>query len=67
MIQNTGSIENYMGLKTAIANGETQTVKDMLADQTMTEMEKGYLIDLANLAGNQEMLGILKAIPTQSK
>lgn len=65
MKQNTGSIENYMGLKTAIANGEVQTVKDMLADQTMTEMEKSYLIDLANLAGNQEMISILKSIPTK--
>lgn len=67
MKQNTGSIENYAGLKTAIANGEPQTVKEMLGDQTMSEMEKGYLIDLAELAGNREIISVLKAIPTRSK
>ncbi|MBU2978576.1 hypothetical protein [Alteromonas sp. C1M14] len=66
MKQNSGSIENYMGLKTAIVNGETQTVKEMLADQSMTEMEKGYLIDLAKLSNNQEIIAILKDIPQTS-
>lgn len=66
MKQHPGSIENYMGLKTAIVNGEVETVKEMLSDQTMTEMEKGYLIDLAKLANNQDIMAILKEIPSTS-
>ncbi|MEG3765863.1 hypothetical protein [Alteromonas sp. 14N.309.X.WAT.G.H12] len=67
MKQHPGSIENYMGLKTAIVNGEIETLKEMLADQTMTEMEKGYLIDLAKLANNQDIIAVLKDIPQTTK
>lgn len=67
MKQHPGSIENYMGLKTAIVNGEVETLKAMLSDQTMTEMEKGYLIDLAKLANNQDIIAVLKNIPQTTK
>jgi hypothetical protein len=63
--QNKHSIANYSALKTAIANGEEQLVKELVANQSMQQLEKGYLIDLAKLGTNQTIIQLLEAIPVK--
>ncbi|MBB1317196.1 hypothetical protein H5123_06030 [Shewanella sp. SR43-4] len=61
--QHKHSIATFAALKTAIANDEEQLVKDLLANEPMQELEKSYLIDLANINNNQTILTLLKDIP----
>ncbi|MFK3976514.1 hypothetical protein [Shewanella vesiculosa] len=61
--QHKHSIATFAALKTAIANDEEQLVKDLLANEPMQELEKSYLIDLANINNNQTILKLLKDIP----
>ncbi|MBB1476368.1 hypothetical protein [Shewanella sp. SG41-3] len=61
--QHKHSIATFAALKTAIANDEEQLVKDLLANEPMQELEKSYLIDLANIKNNQTILTLLKDIP----
>lgn len=56
---------NFAALKTSVANGEEQSVRELLGEQPMHELEKGYLIDLAKLNGNQAMIALLEAIPVK--
>jgi hypothetical protein len=63
--QNEQSIANFAALKTSIANGEEQSVKELLADRPMQALEKSYLIDLANLNNNPTILKLLEDIPVQ--
>ncbi|MDP5030061.1 MAG: hypothetical protein NWQ54_09770 [Paraglaciecola sp.] len=56
------SIANFAALKTAIANGEEESVKSLLGDQSMQELEKSYLLDLAELNGNANIITLLKDI-----
>ncbi|GAA0854566.1 hypothetical protein [Aliiglaciecola litoralis] len=62
--QNQQGIAHYAALKTAIANGEEQLVKDLLTKQPMQELEKNYLIELAELSNNSGILELLKGTPT---
>ena len=57
------SIANYAALKTSIAIGDEQSVKDFLPNEPMTEMEKSYLIELAQLNGHPGILEVLKGVP----
>lgn len=57
------SIANYEALITAIANGETLRVKSLLANQSMLELEKAYLLDLARLNHNSDIIGLIEAVP----
>ncbi len=59
------SIANMEGLQSAIANNEKDRVKQLLAGQTLDELQKSYLIDIADLNGDQEMLKILKDAPAK--
>jgi hypothetical protein len=61
--QNTLGIANFAALKTAIANGEETLVKKLLADLTMQEIEKSYLIDLAKLKNNLLIIKLLEDMP----
>jgi len=61
--QNEHTIATFAALKTAIANGEEQSVKELLADQPMQELERSYLIDLANLNNNRAIITLLENIP----
>jgi hypothetical protein len=61
--QNKQSIANFAALKTTIANGEEQLLKELLANQSMQELEKSYLIDLAKLNNNLTIIKLLKDIP----
>jgi hypothetical protein len=61
--QNKLGIANFAALKTAIANDEEALVKKLLADLTMQDIEKNYLIDLAKLKNNLLIIKLLEGIP----
>jgi hypothetical protein len=61
--QNKLGIANFAALKTAIANDEEALVKKLLADLTMQDIEKSYLIDLAKLKNNLLIIKLLEGIP----
>ena len=56
------SINTFAALKTAIAIGDVQSVKDLLLNEPIVELEKSHLIDLAKLNGNPEVIKLLEAI-----
>lgn len=57
-------IANMEGLQAAISNGETERVKELLGDQTLDELQKDYLIELAELNGSQDIVKMLKNTPS---
>jgi hypothetical protein len=61
--KNGHGIANFAALKTAIVNGELQSVKELLGDQEMQDIEKSYLVDLAKLSNNHGIIKLLKDIP----
>lgn len=61
--RNEYSIGKFAALETAIANGEEQLVKELLAQQPMQELEKSYLIDLAKLGSNRTIIKLLENVP----
>lgn len=63
--QNEHGIASFAALKTSIANGEEQSVKELLADHSMQELEKSYLIDLAKLNNNHAIIKLLEDIPVK--
>jgi hypothetical protein len=56
-------IATFAALKTSIANGEELSVKELLANLSMQELEKSYLIDLAKLNNNLTIIKLLEDIP----
>jgi len=60
---NEHSIFKFAALKTAIANAEVQSVKNLLAGNSLQSLEKDYLIDVAKLNGNQAIIEILEETP----
>lgn len=61
--QNDQGIGHFAALKTSIANGEEQSVKELLSEHPMQQLEKDYLIDLAKLNNNQNILKMLNDKP----
>ena len=59
------NINTFAALKTAIAIGDVQSVKDLLLNESIVELEKSHLIDLAELNGNADIIALLKAIPVE--
>ncbi|BCD99862.1 hypothetical protein [Marinagarivorans cellulosilyticus] len=59
------NINTFAALKTAIAIGDVQSVKDLLLNESIVELEKSYLVDLAELNGNADIIALLKAIPVE--
>lgn len=57
------SLGNFAAVKTSIANGDTEEVKARLEGNALDKLEKDYLIDLARLSGNAEVVGIIEAVP----
>lgn len=57
------SIANMEGLQAAISNGETQRVKELLAGRELDKLQKDYLLDLAHLNGNQDIVTLLINAP----
>lgn len=56
-------IANMEGLQSAITNGETERVKELLEGRQLDELQKDYLIDLAKLNGSHEIVSLLKHAP----
>ena len=65
--QNKHSIATFAALKTAIVNGEELSVKELLGNQPMQELEKSYLIDLAKLSNNPTIIKLLEDVPLANK
>ncbi len=63
--QNEHGIAHFAALKTAIANGEEQTVKELLPTGPMQDIEKDYLIELAKLNNNRTIINLLQNIPSK--
>jgi hypothetical protein len=66
--QNEANIANFAALNTSIVNEEEQLVKkllvkELLANQTMQELEKNYLIDIAKQSNNSTIINLLEDIP----
>ena len=57
------SLGNFAALKTSIANGDVAEVKARLNGKSLDKLEKGYLIDLARLSGNSEIVDVIEATP----
>jgi hypothetical protein len=68
--QNETNIPNFVALNTSIVNEEEQLVKkllvkELLANETMQELEKSYLIDVAKRKNNSNIIKLLEDIPTR--
>lgn len=63
--RNKPGIANFAALKTAIVNGEDQLVKELLPNEPMLDIEKSYLIDLAQLNKNHTIIKLLEEIPVK--
>ncbi len=63
--QNKLSMANYIALETAVVNGEEELVKKLLGNQSMLDIEKSYLIDLAGLKNNPMIIKLLEDIPVR--
>ena len=61
--QNKHRMANYMALETAVINGEEALVKKLLANRSMLDIERSYLIELAELGNNQAVIKLLEAVP----
>jgi hypothetical protein len=63
--KNEHGIANFAALKTAIVNGEEKLIKELLSKQPMQELEKGYLLDLAKMNDNRDIIKLIEDIPEQ--
>ena len=63
--QGEKGIAGMKGLESAIANGETDRVKQYLTSQMLDELQKSYLIDLANTAYNTHIAKLIEDTPTR--
>jgi hypothetical protein len=63
--KNEQGIANFAALKTAIVNGEEKLIKELLSKQAMQELEKGYLLDLAKMNDNRDIIRLIEDIPEQ--
>jgi hypothetical protein len=63
--ENKHSIADFAALKTAIANGEEKLIKELLSKQPMQELEKSYLLYLAKLNNNRDVIKLIEDIPEQ--
>lgn len=61
----SSSIANMEGLQSAIVAGETKRVNELLNNRTLDELQKSYLIELAQLNNNQEVIQAIKQAPTR--
>ena len=60
--QNDQSIGDFAAIKTSIANGDIDEVKARLDGKSLKSLEKDYLIDLAKLSGNSDIVDTLEAM-----
>lgn len=64
--QNEHGIGHYAALKTAIANGQEESVKELLSGEPIQELEKNYLIDVAKLGHNRNIIKMLEVTPVKA-
>ena len=57
------SVSNMEALKTAIFNGQQNKMKMLLTNMLFDEVQKGYLIKLAEQRGELEIVELLKGAP----
>ena len=60
---NLDSVSNMEALKTAIFNGQQNKMKMLLTNMLFDEIQKGYLIKLAEQRGESEIAELLKGAP----
>ncbi|MBN7826041.1 hypothetical protein J0A66_12455 [Bowmanella dokdonensis] len=58
-------IANMEGLQAAIVNGEAKRVKQLLANQVLDELQKSYLIELAELNDKPQIVKLLQDAPAK--
>jgi hypothetical protein len=63
--QKKNATVNFSALKTAIGNGEALLIKNLLANQSMQDLEKKYLINLAYINNNPSIIELLEGIPVK--
>ena len=56
---------NMQALKTAIADGKVQRIKALLTNLLFDEIQKSYLIKLAEHSGNSEITNLIKGAPAK--
>ena len=61
--QSIRSLGDLAAVKTSIANGDVDEVKARLHGKSVDKLEKGYLLDLARLSGNDEIEQVIKNTP----
>lgn len=61
--QHDQSIGDFAAIKTSIANGDIDEVKARLDGKSLKSLEKDYLIDLAKLSSNSDVVDTLEAMP----
>ena len=57
------SIAGMEGIQSAIANDEVERVKQLLATHSLDILQKQYLIDLAKMGNNPQMLSLIEDAP----
>jgi ankyrin repeat protein len=63
--QNKNRMANYMALETAVINGEEALVKKLLDNRPMLDIEKSYLLELAQLNNNHTIIKLLEDLPVK--
>lgn len=56
---------NFIALKSAIINGEEALVKKFMGNEPMLDVEKSYLIELAELGNNPSIIKLLEDLPVK--
>lgn len=59
------SIFNFAAIKTAIVNAEESKLDELLGKHSMQELEKGYLLDLAKMNNNEQIIARIERVPTK--
>ena len=59
------SIANMEGLQSSIVRGEADRVAELLGSQKLDELQKSYLLELAEVNGNSEVIKTIQQAPTK--
>lgn len=56
---------DFIALKSAIINGEEALVKKFMGNEPMLDVEKSYLVELAQLGNNPTIIKLLEDLPVK--
>lgn len=59
------SIANMEGLQSAVVAGEITRVKELLKGRVLDDLQKHYLIDLAELNNRQDIIQAINQAPSR--